>query len=559
MKITVFVSYSHQDAGYLKDDSLLGYLSGLKKEGVEFWSDKALLSGDRWDPEIQTRIREAHIALVLVSQMFLNSSYCTEVEITGFLEQRRQAGLIIIPIILSACDWQRHEWLTSTQFLPTGDETVEEHYTDSGRRKKLFNQILNDLRAQIERVRRDAQKTSDDTISDKGSSGPHLHPHDPTEGAEASNVTGSEANASEVTVSFEQAKTGLTSGEDRLRKELPEWVDRILSVRVEETGGFDGSVFEPSGEPSLWSTAQSLTGILSTAGRAIELDDVARGAFEFIKKAQKDDGGWAYSETLHETVTEVSCWVTVAYTAAAQAGIWKSDENGGSFTKVAERALEHILSRQSSDGGWCPTGNLVPRNTRTYSTAMALWSLARAKSTPALGIGNRLDRHITTAIRWLLDHRRDDLGWVPNPNRRHQKDKQPGLNAQVLFILTQSESTSEFLRNVPVYKDAKRQFLTDEGPWEFDFFHLTSIRDADQWLEGTDFRIEGSTFLWCPWSLAALHALCTDSELTDEERAQAGSLRGKMMKKIQECSDDIGSSGTWELAETLFCVAYALK
>ena len=125
--------------------------------------------------------------------------------------------------------------------------------------------------------------------------------------------------------------------------------------------------------------------------------------------------------------------------------------------------------------------------------------------------------------------------------------------------MTQLEGSFQFLRNVPVYKEAKREFLADEGCWAADFFQNTSIRDADQWLEGTDFRIEGSTFLWCPWSLAALHALSTDSELSGEERERARRLRLEMIKKIRGCREDIGSSGTWELAETLFCVAYAMK
>jgi hypothetical protein len=34
--VKVFVRYSHQDADYLADNSLLGYLKGLEKEGVEF-------------------------------------------------------------------------------------------------------------------------------------------------------------------------------------------------------------------------------------------------------------------------------------------------------------------------------------------------------------------------------------------------------------------------------------------------------------------------------------------------------------------------------------------
>jgi len=287
VKITIFVSYSHQDARYLEKNSLLGYLRGLENEDVEFWFDKKILVGEDWDSKIKSRISNAHIALVLVSQMFLDSSYCKDVEISGFLEERRTNGLIIFPIILSACEWQEHQWLRSEQFLPTGDETIEEHYVDPGRQKRLFHQIRQDLKAQIAIAREHhvARKPSDSSISDEGPS--DTYPHGTVEAAETSNVTAdagqsqvpatksTEANASEVTISSEQTKTMLPSSEDNLRKDLPKWVDRILSVRVEETGGFDGSLFEPSGSPSLWSTAQCLMGILGNGQNIVRQNPAA--------------------------------------------------------------------------------------------------------------------------------------------------------------------------------------------------------------------------------------------------------------------------------------------
>jgi len=154
VEIKVFVSYSHHDKEYLADDSLLGYLKGLESEGVSFWSDEALVAGENWDKEIKDNIETSHIALVLVSQRFLDSAYCTDVEIRRFLKKcRRTKGLVIFPIILSACEWERHEWLKSRQFLPKDGKTVEEDFTDEGRRKRLFHDIRQDLRKQIDRIR----------------------------------------------------------------------------------------------------------------------------------------------------------------------------------------------------------------------------------------------------------------------------------------------------------------------------------------------------------------------------------------------------------------------
>ncbi|HYK01624.1 MAG TPA: AAA family ATPase [Thermoanaerobaculia bacterium] len=150
----IFISYSHRDPQYLGDDSLVGFLRGLEaEEGVEFWTDQRLEGGTFWDEEIQKRLRESDIALVLVSQGFLDSPYCTSVEMSAFLARCREDGLIIFPVILSPCEWDRHEWLASRQFLPGGGETIEEHYAEPGKRKRLFLKIRQELRSAIARAR----------------------------------------------------------------------------------------------------------------------------------------------------------------------------------------------------------------------------------------------------------------------------------------------------------------------------------------------------------------------------------------------------------------------
>ena len=151
--VRVFVSYSHKDPSYLADDSLLGSLKGLSAEGVEFWTDERIAAASFWNEEIRKQLESCDIALVLVSQAFLDSPFCTQIEIGSFLESCRQRGLLIFPVVLSACEWERHEWLTTRQFLPGGSETIEEHYTEPGKRKRLFLRIRKELRQAVESVR----------------------------------------------------------------------------------------------------------------------------------------------------------------------------------------------------------------------------------------------------------------------------------------------------------------------------------------------------------------------------------------------------------------------
>jgi hypothetical protein len=148
--IKVFVSYSHQDEKFLGPRSLLGALKGLESEAVEFWTDRAITVGDKWDDEIKRRISTSHIALILVSQSYLDSPYCQNTEIKMFLQEAEKRGLVIFPIMLSRCEWERHEWLSNRQFLPDGGKNIEEHFTPSGKRWSLFYEIRQHLRAQIE-------------------------------------------------------------------------------------------------------------------------------------------------------------------------------------------------------------------------------------------------------------------------------------------------------------------------------------------------------------------------------------------------------------------------
>lgn len=151
-KVKIFISYSHLDKKYLGNASLFGFLKALDHK-ASFWSDESITTGNYWSEEIKNKIQECDIALVLVSQAFLNSAYVQEVEIPAFMKKRKDEGMIILPIILSACNWQQHEWLEATQFLPTDGKNIESNFNTPGKRKELFYEVSRDLEQQIDRVK----------------------------------------------------------------------------------------------------------------------------------------------------------------------------------------------------------------------------------------------------------------------------------------------------------------------------------------------------------------------------------------------------------------------
>lgn len=101
----VFISYSHRDEKAL--DRLHVHLAMLKREGlVETWYDRQLFAGQEIDHEISANLRDSEIFIALTSPDFLASNYCYEQEMKTALDRHEAGSLIVIPVIIEACDWK---------------------------------------------------------------------------------------------------------------------------------------------------------------------------------------------------------------------------------------------------------------------------------------------------------------------------------------------------------------------------------------------------------------------------------------------------------------------
>ncbi len=157
--VNIFISYRHTDDDKKILDELRRFIDGeVRRVNGRIWVDEDLDTGDFWDEEIKKELEKTDIAIVLVSQSYLGSRYITEVELSSFIERRKQGGLIIMPLILSACFWEHHDWLAATQFLPAGGETIEEHYSEPGKRKRLFLKFTGALLKRIETAKQKKQQ-----------------------------------------------------------------------------------------------------------------------------------------------------------------------------------------------------------------------------------------------------------------------------------------------------------------------------------------------------------------------------------------------------------------
>ena len=99
-----FISYSHRDLKHL--ETLHKFLVQLKRDGsLETWTDEVISAGSKLDVAISDSLDGADIFLALLSQDYISSDYCYEIEFKRAMELESKGLLIIVPIILEPCDW----------------------------------------------------------------------------------------------------------------------------------------------------------------------------------------------------------------------------------------------------------------------------------------------------------------------------------------------------------------------------------------------------------------------------------------------------------------------
>jgi hypothetical protein len=99
--MNAFISYSHRDREWC--ERLFAHLQGISKDVIsEVWYDKRISPGSNWDAEIQRRLNNAEIVILLISENFLNAPFCP-FEVERALQLREAKRCIIIPVLLSYC------------------------------------------------------------------------------------------------------------------------------------------------------------------------------------------------------------------------------------------------------------------------------------------------------------------------------------------------------------------------------------------------------------------------------------------------------------------------
>ncbi len=144
--IKVFFSYAHEDEALR--DKLANHLKVMERTGViESWHDRQILPGQEWDGQIDDNLATADIILLLVSDDFLASDYCWNVEVKQALKRHEDNDACVIPIILREVDWNRAPF-SKLQALPKNAEAV----TNWANQDQAFTDIARGIRKAVEEL-----------------------------------------------------------------------------------------------------------------------------------------------------------------------------------------------------------------------------------------------------------------------------------------------------------------------------------------------------------------------------------------------------------------------
>lgn len=128
-KLNLFISYSHLDEEDI--DEFKKHTYPLNDNGsIETWQDRKILAGQEFQNTIDNNIDNADIICLFISANFLSSPACLK-EKTKALELKWKKGVVVVPIILSACGWLDDKSISPSLALPTDGKAINTYKNPS--------------------------------------------------------------------------------------------------------------------------------------------------------------------------------------------------------------------------------------------------------------------------------------------------------------------------------------------------------------------------------------------------------------------------------------------
>lgn len=103
--VEIFFSYAHEDEALMH--SVRRQLVIYERLGqIVKWHDRQIPPGEEWASTIDERLHRCHIVLLFVSPAFIESRYCSDIEVGVALARHERREARVIPVILRPCAWE---------------------------------------------------------------------------------------------------------------------------------------------------------------------------------------------------------------------------------------------------------------------------------------------------------------------------------------------------------------------------------------------------------------------------------------------------------------------
>jgi hypothetical protein len=141
-KGNIFISYSHQDLDQYK--RLMVHLNPLiREEFINVWSDEQIQPGENWQRAIEGALKQATVAILLISADFMASKYISDVELPSLLIDVQEKGTTVIPFFLKPTVLNRFTNITQYQGINTPDKPYSslDHHEQEALLAKLAEKV----------------------------------------------------------------------------------------------------------------------------------------------------------------------------------------------------------------------------------------------------------------------------------------------------------------------------------------------------------------------------------------------------------------------------------
>jgi hypothetical protein len=142
----LFISYSHEDTDWLK--AVREQLAVLEREGLlDVYADTQLQAGEAWYDRLHSEMSTAKVGLLLISAQFLSSAFIRNEEVPKLFDRHADGGMVIYPLLVRPCPWQKVTWLSKFQIRPQdakGRPKAVRAYSGAAR-----DQVLADVASEI--------------------------------------------------------------------------------------------------------------------------------------------------------------------------------------------------------------------------------------------------------------------------------------------------------------------------------------------------------------------------------------------------------------------------